>query len=1050
MDNNELDKIIKQKLKGKIQMPLDMEGKIRQQIEQEKAKKLKEIDINKEKTKSKKYTKLKPIISIAAMLVIVFTLGVFLKNNPDSLNIFNTEQETVAVTITSIEPTKASNGILANDTEFIIYTDGQKASKEDVQKSLYIEPALDYTIEKINNEQYKLKFEQNIPDNTIVKLQYIKNKVAENSWAYQTSNKLTVTSTYPSNGAETVSSKTSIEIKFSYANIEEIEENITITPKIKGKWEHKGNIWRFTPNKELEEEQKYSITIKKGLKAGKEALENNYKFEFTVNSEEEYPKYTYSTNSIDKINTFKPDEQIKIYYKTDDYSSSDVEIGKVEISKFNSTDEFIEYLETGSYEKAEKEGKYNFNLEPKYIQLNKTLTKGYYVASVQTQKGTEIFNCPIQINDLAGYAVVAERDVLIWVANGESLAKDISVKYLDKEQKTNEQGIAEFKDIADDSQTIKYVEAGNDENKLIVGIYNYDLDNYPSGYLYTDRPLYKNTDTVNIWGFVPRELFYDKIEDEFYIEFGEEGKQKVKVDEEGNINYQVDLKNHVDNEYLTIALYYKDTPIAERQITIENYELQNYTYEVIKDKNYVENGENYEFEVQVKHITGLYVPNKTVAVEYDEEIYKETTDENGIAKFSIKMKEDDDNSTIVGYGEIAIYNGDAEEYTTAEEYFDVSIINRSAYTEIEEPERNKYELTLYNLDTTKNTDVSYDLNEIYNGVYDTDIQINLVETVYERYISDYEYNEYTKENEPIYSTQEIDKNTEEVQTISTQNGKIEFDANNLQLKQDTEENTYSYDIQFKYKDSDGKDVVETCYIYNGDQEETNLIGYAYEGTESSGDMIYEANAGIDIDSYYTYRYFFERDREEFKIGDTVNLTLSESTEDGTKQIQNQGKVLRIVLKENITKTDIIEDNSFSYTFEESDFPGCKITSAYFYNGKFYRMPSYYFDFDEQDRKVDIEITSDKQEYKPGDEVTLKVKTTNNGNAIKSSVNISVVNKAVFELEEDETNIVENIYQNKNYPLYTYSTFRDDISKTTGRRRRWRRRAKRRFRRYRLL
>src|SRR5699024_939989 len=122
----------------------------------------------------------------------------------------------------------------ANDTEFIIYTDGQKTTKEDVQRSIYIEPPLDYEIKKINDEQYKLEFKQNIPDNTILKLQYIKDKITEDSWAYQTSNKLSVTSTYPANGENTVSKNTSIEIKFSYAGIEEIQNNITITPEIKG------------------------------------------------------------------------------------------------------------------------------------------------------------------------------------------------------------------------------------------------------------------------------------------------------------------------------------------------------------------------------------------------------------------------------------------------------------------------------------------------------------------------------------------------------------------------------------------------------------------------------------------------------------------------------------------------------------------------------------------------------------------------------------------------------------------------------------------------
>ena len=64
------------------------------------------------------------------------------------------------------------------------------------------------------------------------------------------------------------------------------------------------------------------------------------------------------------------------------------------------------------------------------------------------------------------------------------------------------------------------------------------------------------------------------------------------------------MKNHIDDEYTSIILYYKDEYIAGRDLSIRNYELQNYIYNVIMDKNYGYEGENFEFEVKVEHITG--------------------------------------------------------------------------------------------------------------------------------------------------------------------------------------------------------------------------------------------------------------------------------------------------------------------------------------------------------------------------------------------------------------------------------------------------------------
>ena len=1043
MDNNELDRILKEKLKGKINPSLEMQDKIRQKVELEKKARLSRSENDNQETdnknanykvikqdKPKKYKKLKSITSIAAMVLIIFTMGIVLNKN-----FLNSEETIVNVaTITAVEPTKLKNGILANDSEFIIYADGNDINKESVQKSLYIEPALDYTIEKTSNKnEYKLKFKQNIPDNTIVKLQYVKNQITENSWAYQTSNKLSVSKTYPANNEDQVSKNSIIEIEFSYASVENLQDYVTISPKTEGTWEHLGKIWRFTPKAELKEETKYTITINKGITAEGETLENEYIFNFIVNeSDNGVSSYDYDSISIDGINTYKSDERVNIYY-TKNYETK-TEIAKIEISKFNNTEDFIEYVKTKNYQKAESQGEYEFEQNKNYLQLRKTLQNGYYVASIKSSKGKEIFNCPIQINDLSAYALESERDVLVWVASGNDLAKGIKVEYQGKEQKTNEQGIAKFERVADGSSTIKYLTLGNTENKLVVGIYNYSLRNYPSAYLYTDRPLYKNTDTINIWGFVPRELFYDKIEDEFYIELNDEGKKKVEVSEDGNLNYKIELNNHVDYEYANITLYYKDTSIASRAVTIENYELQNYTYETILDKNYVYAGEDFEFDVKVNHITGLSVPNKSVVVKCGENVYKETTGEDGIAHFTINTDnyETSDFTTEPRYLGIDIYNGDLQEYTDIEQFTSIYILNRSTYTKIEEPEENKYKITLYKLASDKNTtNVEYNLAELYDGIYDTNVEISLKETTQRRYISGYTYNEYTKENEPEYEY-DYTENTEKIKTITTQNGTFEFNANELNFKKNTEELSYQYELEFTYKDTKGQKVVEEQYIYLGDIYSDTTLGYYHDEWDLSSDLLYEPGSKINYMYYYTYRYLLTgKTSENFSVGDTINLKLAESISSGVKDIKNEGKILKIVLQEEIKSTEIIENDEINYTFTDDDFPGCKITTAYFYNGRFYRMPIYYFDFDEESRKIDIEISADKTEYKPGDKVTLTIKTTNNGTPIKSFVNISVVNEAIFNSMGDETNLLETIYEDKAYPIYTYSTYGDYIGKEGG-------------------
>ena len=1019
MDNNELDKILKEKLKNQITPSKEFEQKIQSTIKEQKEKAKKEIK-KQQPEKTNKFIKMKNIVSIAAVVLIAIMIGISVNER------INFEEQKITVaTITDIKPTKSSNEVLAKDSEFLIYTQGEDVTLESVQKSLYIEPAIDYTIKQTSNSnEYKLTFKQNIPSNTIVKLQYVKDKITQNSWAYQTSTELSVNGTYPAKDATAVSKNSVIEIEFSYASVENIEDHVEISPAVNGTWEHLGKIWRFTPAQELAEE-KYHVKVKSGITAEQKTLKNDYTFSFTVGEWNEN-QYIYNSISIDGINTYKPDEAVRIYCSSND-NTSKLEISKIEIAKFENKEEFISYVQNEDYKKAVNIGEYKFEQTQNYVQLTKGLQTGYYVAIVYVANKQEMFNCPIQINDLSAYAIETERDVLVWVANGKNLAKDIQVEYQGKTQKTDKQGLAEFKDIADDSEKIKYLSIGNTPNKLVVGIYNYDLDNYPNAYLYTDRPLYKNTDTINIWGFVPVNQFYAQVEEEFYIELNSEGKQKVEVGEDGNLNYAIELKNHMD-DYAIISLYYKDEVIATRDVQIKNYESQNYTYEVSYNKNYALAGTAFEFDVKINHITGLTVPNKTIRAEYEGKTYKATSGEDGIAHFSIDIPVEKTKDSYPNYKSIIVYNGDMEEYTTAEDYLHIYVIYKDVYTKTETTE-NTCKATIYKLAKDKNTIVDYNLSSLYNGTFDTIVNVKLEETVDTRYISGYRYNEYTKENEPVYSYK-TSENIQNVKTVNTQNGTVEINIKELNLKQDTEEKRYSYYLVFEYKDQSGRTVTDTQYISSG--ESGTIIGEVGYSYRDESDLLYYATRKGVSDNYYTYRYFLNCDEEKvFSIGDKAQFKLTESTSSGDKEIKNEGKILRIVLQEDITKKEIIENDKLDYTFDKNDFPGCKITSAYFYNGKFYRMPIYYFDFNEEDRKVDVEITADKQQYAPGDEVTLTVKTTNNGKPVKTFVNLSVANKAVLELEEDTINLLETIYLNKAYPVYTYSTFRDYLSIAAG-------------------
>ena len=397
-------------------------------------------------------------------------------------------------------------------------------------------------------------------------------------------------------------------------------------------------------------------------------------------------------------------------------------------------------------------------------------------------------------------------------------------------------------------------------------------------------------------------------------------------------------------------------------------------------------------------------------------------DENGIAHFSVDIAKEDEKTYIVTNMYMEVYNGDLEEYNDTVTTKDVELIYRYIYITVNNTGSN-YELSAYKLQKDKEMEVSYDLKELYDEEYNTTVEIDLKESRNEKKVVKYELDKYTKTNKPVYDYV-ITENTQKITEINMKNGKMNYDINSLKMKDNTEVYSYTYTLIFKLQDRSGKEIEIKKIIYR-DEKDVEL-GYSYGFFSNLGRLAYKQNL-----SYYydIFRYFLKADVTNFNIGDTAKFTLSESIANkGNQEIDNNGKLLLISAQENILTTKITDKNEIEYKFEEKDFPGCKIISAYYYDGKFYRMPIYYYDFNEETRKVDIDIKSDKTEYKPGDEVNLTIKTTNNNKPIKTFVNISVVNEAVFAVQEDSTEIVSTIYQDPEYPIYTYSSYFDFISK----------------------
>ena len=1002
--------------------------------------KKKEKKTKKEKgDKKEPIDKKKKILGICLAVFIVLFLTIFFFCFRDTSNKYkDNEQLDKEFTITSIEPKTSGNYVKNNET-FVVKTSA--ANEEIVRQHLYVEPAVNYDIKKVNSKEFEVSL-KDVPSDTLVNLSLVKNEVKNYSWAFQTTKYLKVLSVSPTNGSASVDTATGISVMLSYPDVENFEEHFEISPKVEGKFVHNSTVWKFIPNKDLKDKETYTITITSGLKTGDVELKENFTSSFStynrpVNNgtqdEIEGKKANHSYISVDHINTFTPSEKVtfKMYYTPNP-------VNKIKMYKMNSYNDFMKFLNDEKNYKAKDLGtqKYTRNTENHTYALDNSFDEGYYVEEVYLKNGELYATIPVQINKTSAFLIASNFDVLVWVGSGNKLLSNVNVSYNGKDYKTDNNGIAKIKNYNDDKSSIKYVTVGDKNQPLVIGVFTDNYIDYPNGYVYTDRPLYKNTDTISIWGYIPIKFFEEMnigFKKEDLVLLANEENIPITISNDGTFVAKYKLDNYADTGYFPIEVKYKNTTIAIRDVEVKNYTKQNYEYDVIYDKNYVKAGEKFNFTVKVRHVTGVSVQNKKLTVNCDGKNYSGVTNAKGEVSFTIPTKkynynsEDDSASSDYLFDNhyISIKTGDSD-YNENDFGIDIFTINflvsDREYNYDSKTKEATLKINTLGLNNKNVTTIDWgDLGDLLtNGKYSGEATVFLNENYTKRVFSHERYNEYTDTKEKVYNYEDIYATEVDKTVVSVKDGVLKYKVN-YDLKESTEEDLYSYSLIIVVKDKDGNKYHMYYSLYDYSFFDDYYSKYGYMSSYYSG---------FYSDDYDYYRYYFtESKKQNYSVNDQINLLLNSFD---NSSIGN-GKVLRVSLKDSIVESKVFntEDN-LNATFNKSDIPGLTYAGALFLDGKFYRIPAQYYDYNEQDSKLSIDISTDKNSYKPQDEVTVKFKVKDkDGSNVKARISVSVVDKAVFNIVGDTTNILDTIYQDRSLKTYLFSTYRDFSLGQTG-------------------
>jgi len=891
----------------------------------------------------------------------------------------------------------------------------QLTSKEEInnnfiKNNLEIIPAQEYKIEKLSGTVHNIIPSGELENDKIYQIK-INDENYNYSWAFQTKKKFEVESTIPSDKSGYVPSNSGIEMYFTLGGLGEIDDYFEIKPHVEGKFIYKDNTVIFVPDK-LEENINYTITIKKGygLKDGGQELEEDYSFSFNTKLERyaeiyfERPLTNIYENNVKIIEAYINNENtefdITIYqYSNADYFAENIkdfaDTGKFFTGSVND----VEGLSLLNTIKQKPNIVYKYN-SPKGLFELPDLPKGYYLLEFSTEGGD--FYHFLQINDmLIYYALFTNQIVVIAsdaagskgiedagvVLNGEHLGftDNNGMLIVERDTSAYEDKAISLRVEAKGFYDFVYADSFYFYNSYYMG--QYEAYKYLR-YLDTDRPVYLPTDKINVWGFARHRD--DRSVNKVRIELVEANtglvfeEKMVDLTNIGTYQTEFEIKN-VTSDYLQISVYDNDLKISTRYISIGEYTKPLYTVSGEFDKKFVYNGESVNYKVNANFFDGYPMPGLELNFGTYANNYSGELNYNGM---DTTVKLDDKGETVINLNtnltndswrpvsiRTSLWNAGAEDKSVGVadtfEVFPNREMLEIEQNDTEHPEN--IQILLHELDITNYDNKAFEGYEKLRGTpLNGTVLVSITESYYEKVKKGEHYDFINKVNVIDYTYNYIQN------VVFNELTEIEGGYGSIQVPNFNPQRTYSVAAEYMSE--------------RGPVREWTHIGTYFR--------------------YYERPYYSlekDDDKEDYRLNDNVSLKL---TYDGD-EVQSTGndKLILLIMNNGLLDYKITDNTALSFEYKEEFIPNIMINSIYYKNGYMYPVEfigSLYYDTTE--RQIHFDVKTDKEEYKPGEEVVLKIKTKDENNKpVTADVNISVVDEAYFALFEKRVDTLNSLY-----------------------------------------
>ena len=934
----------------------------------------------------------------------------------------------------SIVPEKEDASGVLPDSGFIISSQSE-LSIDYIQENVSIRSGEMFTIEPAADGKFILKPTEPLEQNKVYFID-VKTKDGDTvSFAFQTKRDFMVLGSLPADMSSNVPADTGIELYFSYPDVENISDYFEITPKADGRFETNGYTTVFIP-KELKPGTIYTVTVKKGLTAADKtvSLAEDYTFSFETAPDEKvtadpYKGTLYINSSWMEFGTTETPAVGFDLYLRERIDYADVTL---DLYRFDTLDDFIKAIRkkeetpywayyASSKSRIDTSGlehvlqfKQSFNLQrwqQKYMMFPKTLERGYYLVELSTEDlSAQAF---LQISDIAAYSISDKDHTLFWlndlVTKAPVKGAEIFDFELGKGFLSDSSGLVKvpnYKDNKDDKgTTLKLYRVTTTDGK--VGIINAGYPYYDTytdtaslnwRYIQTDRTLYKPSDTVEFWGFVksridntyPEEITVELASGGYYYPMRSgimswffpllsNPLETLKLKTDGGF-FEGSLKlPQLDPGSYTITVKDGDKILSSSYFRVENYIKPHYKLEITSDKKALFVGEDITFTIKASFFDGTPVSN--VPLNYYINHYNGyddgngVTDKNGILeiKYTPKYYENMQGET---YADINV-SAHFPETGDISEYYSFRVFANDIYVQSKgEIKNNKgsIELTVNKvvLDTLNDDDYTND-NFIGKAVAGQRLTLNLVHLTWEKIETGEEYDAINKVVRKTYEYREKKTPAGSATLMTNGNGTARYE---FSVKSGDEG---YYIAEITTRDGNNRTVQNNIWIYNS----TGYRGYPSD-----------------------YEYFMlEVDKKAYKAGDTINAQIKNNKEEPLKDMPT----LFVEARNGIQNYQVTDKTALSMSFPEDYAPNFYLYGIAF-NGKSYIRTSTSIIYDSTEKKINLKIQTDKDAYRPGDNMTIIIEATDiNGKPVPAKVNISLVDEALLKLSGQYIDPLAQLY-----------------------------------------